>query len=87
MRDMLPNSLSKLCNRLAAEQTKATTWLLCRELREQYQKRLGDGESMDVLEADIHARLTQAAREQFQISMAPAKNAPARSFHPSLRPS
>lgn len=86
MRDMLPASLSKLCNRLAAEQAKATTWLLCRELRDDYQKRLGDGETMDALESDIHARMLQAAHQQFRMSIVPAKPAPARPLHPSRRP-
>ena len=73
--------------RAAAEQAKAKTWLLCRQLREEYQKRLGGGELMNALEADIHARLLQAAREQFRMSMAPANSAPAKPLHPSRRPS
>lgn len=87
MRNMLPASLSKLCNRLAAEQAKATTWLLCRQLREEYQKRLGEGETMDALETEIHARMLQAAREHIRFSMAPFKVLPAIPPHTSRRPS
>lgn len=70
----LPPSMARLCNRLAAEQTKAHTWMLCRQLREEYTARLAGGESMAELEADIQARVLQATREQFQQGMASARS-------------
>jgi len=63
MRDILPASLSRLCNRLAAEQTKAYTWRLGIELRQEYQKRLGAGETIAELESDIQVRVLQATYE------------------------
>jgi hypothetical protein len=68
----LPPSMVRLCNRLANEETKAHTWMLCQQLREEYAKRMSAGETLGDLEADIHARMLQAAREQFKVSMAPA---------------
>lgn len=74
MRDMLPSSFTRLCNRLAAEQTKAHTWRLGMELRQEYQKRLGAGETIAELEADIQARALQAAHEQLRLSVQPARD-------------
>jgi hypothetical protein len=74
MRDMLPASLSRLCNRLAAEQTKAQTWRLGLELRQEYQKRLGAGESIADLERDVRDRVLHAAQEQLQQSAQPARD-------------
>ena len=74
MRDMLPSSLTRLCNRLAAEQTKAHSWRLGMELRQEYQKRLGAGETITELEGDIQMRVLQATREQLQLSIQTARD-------------
>jgi hypothetical protein len=68
----LPPSMARLCNRLATEETKAHTWVLCQQLREEYAQRMTAGESLADLEADIHARMLQAAHEQHKVTMAPA---------------
>lgn len=85
-RATIPAALAKACNRLAAEQSKATTWKMGQDLRNEYSRRLGAGETLADLEADIHARLLQAAHEQFRMSMVPAKTVPVRSPHASRRP-
>ena len=68
-RPNIPTALAKACNRLAAEQSKATTWTMGQDLRNEYGRRLSGGETLADLEADIHARLLKAMLEQFQISI------------------
>lgn len=68
----IPAGLAKACNRLAAEQSKATTWKMGQDLRNEYSRRLSRGETLAELEADIYARLLQAAREQLYQSVSPA---------------
>jgi hypothetical protein len=69
----LPPSLAKLCNRLAAERTKAEIWRLGQQLRQEYVKRLRGGESLAELEADIQVQVLQAAQDQILANIARAR--------------
>ena len=68
---MLPAGLTRLCNRLAAEEMKPQTWKLGQALRDEYQRRLTEGEGTTDLEADLNRRVAQAALEQFRLTFAP----------------
>lgn len=63
----LSNTLARLCNRLAAEEMKSTTWRLGQALRDEYLRRIAAGESIACLEADLHQRLARSAVAQFQL--------------------
>lgn len=69
----LPSALVRLCNRLAAEEMKAQTWKLGKELRDEYEGRLATGEGAAELEADLHRRVAQAALAQFRFAIAPQR--------------
>lgn len=86
----LPTGLVRLCNRLAAEEMKAQTWRLGQVLRDEYLRRLTEGEGAADLEIDLQRRVAQAALDQFRLSLAPQRPRRAcgtnASQHPALTP-
>lgn len=82
----LPNTIARLCNRLAAEQMKAQTWQLGEELRAEYGKRLVEGEGLADLESDLHKRVSQAALEQFRVSLMSTRKLKVPGTNPNQHP-
>lgn len=67
----LPAALSRLCNRLAAEELKAHTWRRGQALRDETIQRLADGASLPELEIELQRRVASAALEQVRLTVAP----------------
>jgi hypothetical protein len=62
----LPEALAKACSQLAHERTRAATWRLSEELKQECARRIKAGELPETLHAGLVEQLRQAVIEQLQ---------------------